>query len=157
MRDLESTPAFDIRSATPEDLPYIYATWLKGQRKVGHHSFLTDTIYYEHEKKRIGGILERSSIGIISNPEDENHIIGYVVFDFLEDIFVLHYAHIKRAYQGLGIVKKVVETLCPKHKRKSGFYVTHFAPQLDRARQTHNFRYNPYVMNLIQKFKEKSE
>lgn len=149
-------PAFKIRPVTPEDLPYIFSTWLDGQRKVGDRAYFTNTLYYEKEKPRISGILENSRVGILVNPEDTNHIYGFLVWDFLDDLFVLHYAHMKRAYQRLGIMTQAMSLICPKDKRKSGFITTHINDLAGKLRERHQFKYNPFIMELVQKFNQRS-
>lgn len=153
---MREVPPFRIRPITPEDLPYIFSTWLDGQRKVGDRAYLTNSIYYEKEKSRISSILGESNVGIICNPDDSAHILGFLVWDFLEDLFILHYAHMKRTYHRLGIMSAAVNIICPKERRRSGFVVTHINDLTAKMRQKHGFKYNPFIMELVRKLNQRS-
>lgn len=94
---------------------------------------------------------------MIVNPEDEGHIYAYLVWDFLDDLFVLHYAHVKRPYHRMGIITSAINSICPIEKRRHGFVVTHINELTAKMRDRHSFKYNPFIMELIEKFNQRRE
>jgi len=62
----------------------------------------------------------------------------------------------KRTYHRLGIMSAAVNLICPKENRKSGFVVTHINDLTAKLREKHGFKYNPFIMDLVRKFNQRS-
>lgn len=120
------------------------ATWLKGQRYQGDRSFMTNTTYFDNEKIRIQRVLARSKITMITDTEDADHIFGYVVFKLVSDLFIIHYAHLKKPYRKLGIMKGVVSKIYEQFG-KDETAITHINESVASLRSKYKLKYNPYL------------
>ena len=114
---------------------------------------MTNTVYYAGEKTRIGTILEGASVAMVCNPEDEAHIFGFLVWDYIDHLFVLHYVHMKRTYQRMGIASAAIRTVYPKVGRET-FIATHLNKLTAEMRGRYQFRYSPYILDLV--FKDRA-
>ena len=127
-----------IRDAHPEDINFIYATWLRSYRtgsSIGRQS--RNTIYYREYNKVIDQILNSSTIKIACLDEDELIILGYAVFD-RENI---HYIFVKEAFRRLGIAKRLVESslILPET-------CTHSTYLAEAVIEKFKLTYNPFLL-----------
>ncbi len=97
-----------IRSAIPEDIPFIYSTWLKSYR---YDSALgkdcRNTVYYEEYKHVLDGILNdpETTIYVMTAADSPSLIFSYIVTNGL----TLHYAYTKEDFRRFGLVRRLVE------------------------------------------------
>lgn len=138
-----------LRDAVNTDIPYIMSTWLKSSRRQGDRAFMTNTVYFANEKRRIGDILERAQTLVLANPVDHDHIIGWVCFELIADVFLLHYVYIKRDYQKNGYAKKALERIFPAFGLEQ-IGVTDITGIVAAKREKYRLHYNPYLTKLGQ-------
>ena len=96
-----------IRDAHPEDINFIYATWLRSYRRdsdVGRQA--RNLVYYKEYNKVIDHLLTSSTIKVACLDDDEVVILGYAVFDRDN----IHYVFVKEAFRRLGIAKRLIES-----------------------------------------------
>ena len=132
------------RPPTTNDTAFIMATWLKGQRHQGDRAFMTSTTYFENEQKRIRSILVKSNLTIVCDVEDSNHVFGYCAYNILADLFIIHYAHLKKPYRSLGIMTTLLRALYPKFE-KDEVGITHINPIVSGLRPKFKLKFNPYL------------
>lgn len=137
------------RSPAQSDLAFIMSTWLKGQRHQGDRSFMTNRTYFDNEKKRIEKILSKSFIVIICDPEDSNHVFGYLAYNMLGDIFIIHYAHLKKAFRKLGLMSALLSELYPNFK-KDEIAITHINELTANLRTKYILKFNPFLEGYFQ-------
>lgn len=142
---------FTIRTAKNEDLGFILNSWLKSYRDSIFSQSIKDYNYYPYQEERIKGILnaEGSAALIVCDPEDEDHILGYVVFNAFGPM--LHYIYIKRHFRGFGLAKYLLEGV----KAHWGEYkdqpviCTHIPKGAWRTvSRKFKLDYNPYVISV---------
>jgi len=119
----QNTPII-YRPPTPDDLTFIMSSWLKSYRNSDFANFLSNDVYYKSHAIVIQEILDRSNVAMIVDPQDPNHLYGYIVFENFKGSFVLHYIYIKYAYRNLGLCKDALQAAYPNFRKKE-FFITH--------------------------------
>lgn len=100
----------NFRAPTQEDTSFIFNSWLKSYRSSNFAKDQCNTVYYENYKKIVSEILNRSMITIVCNPDDSNHLYGYIVFEYLPaNNLLVHYVYVKHTYRKSNIAKKLIE------------------------------------------------
>jgi hypothetical protein len=95
------------RNVEPEDVSFIYATWLRGQR-FGNDFFeaIDQDIYYSKYAAYIKTILERPDITVkVACLKDEPDIV--VAFSVFSSSCI-YWCHTKAAWRGMGIQKNMI-------------------------------------------------
>lgn len=130
-----------IRNLRAEDKPFIINSWLKSYKEQPFAKDIPKDIYYKFHSEIIRDILNRETTKVLLAvaTEDEDVIVGYVV---LEEgrINIFHYIYVKRAFNNLGIAKRLIK----ESGIKKG-YATHLTksgkPFIDKS----GLIYNPYL------------
>jgi hypothetical protein len=103
---------YKMRTPKEEDVSFIFNSWLKSYRSSDFAKNQCNSVYYENYKKIVENIINRSLITILCNVEDDNHILGYVVFEELPgENLLLHYLYIKHTYRKCGLAKNVISSI----------------------------------------------
>lgn len=114
-----------IRQATEEDLVFVRSSWkatfLKSWvgKELGRngpelkvYAYLlekdapTPNLYYYLQDKLITHILKTSEVRVAAWKEDPQVIVGWICFEY----GTLHYAVVKKDYQGEGVFRRLLET-----------------------------------------------
>jgi GNAT superfamily N-acetyltransferase len=133
----EST-TIQIRPATERDLNLIFSSWLKSYRPSLFAQKISNEVFYKEHHDAVERALKRSTILIASNPEDENHVYGWICFEDTGPISVLHYLYVKNPFRGFGIAKQLLR------KMKPGVFVyTHHTQHFSRLAT--GAVYSPYL------------
>jgi len=99
-----------IRPPSKEDTSFIFNSWLKSYRSSNFAKDQCNSVYYDNYKNIVNAMLERSMVAIICNPEDDNHLYGYIIFEHLPaSTLLVHYIYIKHTYRKNGLAKKLIE------------------------------------------------
>lgn len=138
------------RGLKPGDIPYITSTWMNSFRSNARWpKEILHRIYSSEHNRIINSILNNSQVLIACDPEDEDHIFGYVVFSNITriDLDIFHYVFTKRAFQKLGVAKGLI-----KESRKGGNAAfTHknekakWIPEKLLSTHYENVNFNPYL------------
>ena len=101
----EKLPVKLRRNLLPSDEGFIYNSWLKSHRSSAEVKRMDNDVYYDNHKQIIANILERpeTSVLLIVNETDEDHIYGYGVFEQLGDAVICHYIYVKYNYRKFGL------------------------------------------------------
>lgn len=130
-----------FRSATPNDIPFIYSSWLKSYK---HDSLFGKSIrsstFFNNYKEVLDNLLSNSDILICYFPEDKNVILGYMVYSSN----ILHYSFVKQAFRRYGIARSMYNHL---FKDDLKIIYTHFTQYLNSfIDKFTNFEYNPMIL-----------
>lgn len=138
------------RPPTTDDAAFIMSAWLSGQRKQGDRVFMTNDVYYDGEKKRVTQLLSRARVVIICEPEEPSHIFGFLAYSNLTkaDLFILHYAHLKKPYRKLGIMKALIGELFPRAGRDE-IAITHVNETMWKIMGKYKLKYSPFLEGYL--------
>lgn len=95
---------FKIRYGVPADIPFIASSWSKSYQSSAAVRNVRTSLYFDRQKQTILHLLQRSQCLVICLREDEDAILGYVVFE--KD--VLHFVYVKEAWRKHGIATRLV-------------------------------------------------
>lgn len=129
---------FKIRKAKSEDIDYITATWLRSTYEVHKHEYKKD-VFFPNHNRMIKERLPFLKCIVACNPEDEDQIYGYMVFNSPS---ILHYAFTKSFFRGFGVFSGLLKESGIDMKE---IYVTHKAPSYEKLRSKLPFIFNPYM------------
>jgi hypothetical protein len=138
-----STP-FKVRPAYLEDVPFIFATWLRSYRHSSTFAKkISNEIYYSRHHLVIDLILKREgSKVLVAHPEEDPDIIlGYVVTEVQADgAEVVHYTYVKKSFRRMGIA----EGLWKELDKSKDYAFTHYTTDAEWLTKKYNLTYDPY-------------
>jgi hypothetical protein len=134
---------FGIRPAVETDVAFIFNSWLKSYRNT--EGSVSNAVYFQFHHKLIETLLERSDVKVMHQIDDPNEIIGYLCYELVENIPVIHYVYIKNSFRKLNLLEKLL-TSGNITKQTSGFY-THITPIVKKLVNNNykQFVFNPYL------------
>jgi hypothetical protein len=132
----------EIRPAKPDDLPFIYATWLKSYRTSQFAQNIESKIYFSWHHKIIESILTRSQVVIAHPTGQPNIIVGYLV----TEPNVVHYCYVKFQFRKLGVATNLIQhqSIDPNQMQ-----FTHATPDMNWIALKYPLltnNYNPYAI-----------
>lgn len=97
-------PNVTIRTSEPQDYDFIISSWLKGYRHSPQTRDIRSTIYFKYQHKIVENLLDESFIFVACNPEDSDHIYGYLVGEhYQKNADVIHWVYVKGPFRRMGI------------------------------------------------------
>lgn len=133
----------EVRLAYLDDIPFIFATWLKSYRYASTFARkISNDIYYKRHHMVIDLILKREgSVVLVAHPKGEpNVILGYMVAENQGGEDVIHYTYIKKSFRQMGIAGKLWDKLDKTKK----YLFTHYTVDSDWLVKKFNLTYDPY-------------
>lgn len=128
---MSNAPKWVIREARPDDISFIYATWLRSYRLGSGLGLASGKSAYFHTYNRIiDHILGRDqTTALVAALADEPTVIlGYLI----SDESALHYAFVKEPFRRMGIARALYEAC----QTKRPCFITHktrcLAPVLEK-------------------------
>ncbi len=134
-----TSPDVSVRVGTPEDLNFVFATWLRNYRHGSQFAKkISNDVFYRWHHKVIERIIERGAqIRIVHPAGDPGTILGYSCIELFEERPLVHFIYIKKAWRGMGLAKKLIW--------ETEGYFSHMTDHLDLNRHP-SFHYNPYLI-----------
>jgi hypothetical protein len=94
-----------IRSATSDDLPFIYSSWIKSYRHGNPACLRAGSEYFSGQHRVIERLLERGAeIRIACYSESPHLILGWMC----SEPGTIHYVYVKKPYRRLHIATQLV-------------------------------------------------
>lgn len=113
--------AWSIREAFPNELSFIYSTWLNSYR---YDSFIgkacRNTVFFSEYPTVLDEILDKAKVLVASFPDSPNVILSYLVYE----PNILHYLFTKEVYRKNGIAMSLVVSAFGD-LLKHGIYFSH--------------------------------
>ncbi len=138
------TALFKIRDGKPEDIPFVMNSFLKKFRESIPIRLVTDRVYYENQHYVITQIMQApgAKLAVACDPEDENHVYGYVLSEELTpDWVLLHFCYVKGAFRKFGIGKTLITTAIAQ---ASKIQYTHRLNSIKYLNKQNNWEFNPF-------------
>jgi hypothetical protein len=133
--------AIEIRNAVTDDLPFIFATWLRSYRHSSQFAKkISNDVYFKYHHAAIERIISRGGIIKIANiVGDPNVILGYACLEAQGGTdMVVHYVYVKKNFRKMGIASRL-------YKPEKGDYFTHLTDDVTWALAKYDgLIYNPY-------------
>ena len=137
---LTFTPS--VRRAVPDDLGFIFSTWLKHYKQ---HSDLTkhitNSVFYVKYHKIIEKLLAKSLVVVAHPPGRPEVILGYAALEMLTPP-VVHWVYVKGPWRRFGIARLLLEGLDVAHCS-----FTHWTRDIESFRERWPTAvYDPYLL-----------
>lgn len=112
-----------IRPATPDDMGFVWDSWLKSWRKSPWAGCIPNNLYFETTRSAIEQLVGRGATFLVACLAAEpDKILGWCCHELSQDTTprtVVHYVYVKDPYLSLGIAGQLVNGL---PGAKPGFY-----------------------------------
>lgn len=110
----ESHDLVEYRVGTEADAPFIFSSWLRSFRQARSNHLVSPEVYFANQKAIVERILSATHlvVGVLANPDDREHIIGYVVAEWVPGGFVIHWLYVKATFRRMGfadVLLRVIE------------------------------------------------
>lgn len=135
-----------FRFAAKEDESFIYNSWLKSFRDSDSVKHITNTVFYKRHHALIEKLMTKSSVLLAVNPEDPSQIMGYVCFDVIDDVLLLHYVYVKQTYRSLNVATSLLKAVNPNFG-KTGFVFTQMSKTGKSLYTRYLGVYDPYLID----------
>ena len=134
------TDLVHLRPGKAADLNFILSSWLQSYR-IGMKN-ISNAVYYDNMRPLAMKVLECSSVLIACAPDDEDQILGFVVFRRQYDLAIVSYLYVKQSHRKLGIADHLFQHAAAGDEVT---IATHFLPWLDAAFKKRSIVFNPFV------------
>lgn len=135
----------EVRLLSKEDLPFVFATWLKSYRASSFARRIKKDVFFFWHHLVVERILARSSVKTIvaclkGHPDV---IIGYLNFETVDkEPKIVHYCFVKESFRRMGIAKAMLTGT----GIRGHFYFSHWTYSLDPIveKNQEGMIYDPY-------------
>ena len=141
---MDSKLPIAIRNVFPEEHNFILNSWIKSGYRSKTLEPVAKEIYTLNQHEVISSLLVRSKVIVAQELNNPENIYGYICYDYIDGIFVLHYAYTKQIYRNLEIFKHLLQHAA-KDNPVTGFY-THHTKVCEKIMPKLNLLYNPYLL-----------
>lgn len=138
-----------LRPLVQADSNFLYSSWIRSFRASSVNAGLPGREYHARQKRRIGVILGRPDTAVIvaCDPDDDEHIYGYVVFEMGEVTAMLHYVYVKESFRRFGLGGVLIDLV--KRLPREYFCFTHYPPnpEVEHVFRRRGFEFESGVLN----------
>lgn len=144
-QDLTLLPIL-IRTAIPEDISFIFDSWLKTYRDVqpGRYA-IRSGLYFREQRALIESLLllPTTTVTVAVNPESANQIYGYLCYQAVPDgsSLIVHWLQVKGVFRRLKVATRLLSAAVAHPDCPVTF--THYSPEAQKLAPTAIF--NPYL------------
>lgn len=100
---------YTTRPGAPTDLNFIFASWMKGLR-YGNADLekIPPQIYDKKQRLVIAELLGRATVLVYCLTEDQDVILGYIVYEGEPNAETLHWVFVKKDWRRQGIAHHLI-------------------------------------------------
>lgn len=134
----------EIRALIDSDLPFIFNSWLKAYRNAKAVAEVNQNVYFSEHHKLIERLLQRGKTLVIGAAGDPATVYGYINYEEVQGIFVLHFAYVKHDFRTLGLFKELMKAT--QHDFSGAGMYTHKLKSSSILESKWNLLYSPYIL-----------
>lgn len=131
-----------VRTPTADDISFIFSSWLRSYRNSEEVQRMANEPYYRLYKNFVDAALRSSRIAVACDPEDLNHLYGYVVFAD-RDSMILHWIYVKHAFRRNGIARLLYDLASRDSDRRQATVCTFATRVFDAVSRRYGLVYDP--------------
>jgi len=141
---------FILRNLTEPDEKFIYNSFLQTLKESYPFIYIPKSLYYNSQSEIIKFLLESQQVLIACYPEDPEEIIGYVIYNYLSDTFILHYIYIKKMYRNKDYASNIINQIINNYKT---IIVTNICDHYNTLKYKLPAKtvYDPYLIGRLRK------
>ena len=141
----EQSLPIEIREAYPSETNFIYNSWIKSGHRSRVYEMVAKEIYTLNQHDIITHVLARANVIVAQEHNKPENIYGYLVYQHVDGVLVVHYAYTKQIFRRLGILNSLLAATGFDKKASLGFY-THSTKAAHDMEARLNLIYNPYLL-----------
>lgn len=143
-----------LRLAREGDRNFIYNSWLKQMEGAYVTHGIPKRIYYAIHPEIITDLLQCSKTIMAVNPEDDDHIYGYITFfpDYENNRLIMHFVFVKSSYRKFGVATALKQSMYDLESDlmdNPSLVATHSTERMcskNFLSEKWRFIYNPYLL-----------
>lgn len=132
-----------LRQAIEPDASFIFSSWLKSFRHSRLAGNVASSIYFTEHHKIIESLLTQCKTLVACNPEDKNQIFGYLCYEEIDGILVIHYVYTKHTFRKMGIAECLINEV--REDDSVACMFTHCTNSGERIAPKFKCVYHPYL------------
>ncbi len=109
-----------VRQGRPSDIKFITNSWLKSYRDSHTVKGCPNDLYYRYQHKVIDALLPTSGVLVLCDSVDDDFILGYVVYQRVEGMVLLHWLYIKHPFRRRHLAKDLIKLVLKAEAREDG-------------------------------------
>lgn len=133
-----------IRDVVQDDIAFIFNSWLRSHRQGRLCAKVDNAIYFAEQHKLIEKLIKRGKVKLAVDPKEPGNILAYLVYEYVQGIFVIHYVYTKHTFRNMGIAKQLM--LNTGHNFETASCMTHLTPVAEKLQNKFNMVYHPYIL-----------
>lgn len=134
-----ASPLFDTRKGEPQDVNFIFATWLKSYKhSSAFASRIPDKLFFKGHHAVLERLLPRCEVLITTLAGEPNTIIGYAVLE----PSVIHFVYVKKPFRQMGVASGLLAHIDPN----ACIYTHETQMWRHLLLKWPNAQYNPYAL-----------
>lgn len=98
-----------VRHANDLDIDFITSSWLNSFRDGYFNSTVPNRVYFNQHHKILEQLLPTSTTLVACNSENPGHIFGWLCFQIVDRVMILHYVYIKNLMREQGIAQRLFD------------------------------------------------
>jgi len=131
-----------IRQGRKSDVRFITNSWLKSYREAHTVKGCPNQLYFSYQHKIIEALLPASGVLVLCDTKDDDHILGWLVYQRAQDMVLIHYAYVKHPFRRKGLATNMIRALLEVEPAQDGgpptVLYTHKTKALNEI--NHNYR-----------------
>ena len=136
---------FTLRPMMESDRNFIFNSFLKSYHQNSSLRVVPNTIYYKGQADIISYLLEHAQVSVACFPEDPTEVIGYIIYQYVNEDCIIHYLYIKEMHRKQKCASEMIQ-----HLSKTNFViVTHLTDNFATLRHRFSpkrFTYDPFFI-----------
>jgi hypothetical protein len=132
-----------LRDATEADVSFIFNSWLKSYLGSTATKGIPGPVYFDAHHKVIEALLVKCKVTVLCDAKDNSQIFGYLVYEVVDEVPVVHYAYIKHVYRKLGLLKMLLSDA--KLGKETSLFYSHNTDVAYKISKNTKWIYNPYL------------
>ncbi len=147
----DDKPNVMVREGNQSDFNYIINSWL--EELWNHHPnyLINKNVFNKNYSEIIKKLLSKSHVQVAVDEEDHEHIYGYVIFESINDINIVHWINVKLIFRGFKIAELLMNSVSNFGKTET--LITHLPRYLPEKCSTkevlrkYQLKYDPFIIH----------
>lgn len=135
----------EVRRTIDSDIPFIFNSWLKAYRNAKAVAEVTQNVYFSEHHKLVEKLLKRGQTLVVGAANDPATVYGYINYEHVQGLFVLHFAYIKHDFRHLGLFKELMKATGQDFSTL-GCYTHRISKNVLILEDKFNLVYHPYIL-----------
>lgn len=138
-----------LRAGLEADAPFIFNSWLKSYRFGDLAKHCDNSVYFAEQHKLIETLLKRCKTLVACGDKDAGEIYGYIVYEQVEGLLVIHYCYVKHTFRSMGMARELMVEAGHKRSESAALF-THYTDIMKKLADKLNLVYHPYILTNYQ-------